>query len=52
MNLGKEAFDKKRIIIKYLHTSKMIADGLTKVLEKKDFNIFRELILGEEDKTA
>jgi hypothetical protein len=53
MNLGKEALEMNRIIVKYLHTSKMIADGLTKVLEKKDFVIFRMLILGEEsDGTA
>jgi hypothetical protein len=49
MNLGKEALEKNRIIIRYLHTSKMITDGLTKVLEKKDFNMFRKLILGEEE---
>jgi hypothetical protein len=48
MNLGKEALENKRIIIKYFLTSKMIADGLTKMLEKKDFNIFWKLILGGE----
>ncbi len=48
MNLGKEALEKKRIIVKYLHTLKMIVDGLTQVLELKDFTIFRKLILGEE----
>jgi hypothetical protein len=53
MNLGKEAPEMNRIIVKYLHTLKMIADGLTKVLEKQDFVIFRRLILVEEsDETA
>jgi hypothetical protein len=53
MNLGKEALEMNRIIVKYLHMSKMIADGLTKVLEKQDFVIFQRLILGEEsDETA
>jgi hypothetical protein len=48
MNLCKEAVDEKRVRIAYIHTSKMIADGLTKALEGKAFGIFKQNVLGQQ----
>jgi hypothetical protein len=48
MNLCREAVEEKRIKVEYIHTSKMLADGLTKVLEGKEFTSFRNNLLGLE----
>ena len=48
MNLCREAIQEKGIIVEYIHTSKMLADGLTKVLEGKEFTSFRNNLLGLE----
>ncbi len=48
MNLCKEAVDEERVRIAYVHTSKMIADGLTKALEGKAFITFKRNMLGEQ----
>jgi hypothetical protein len=42
MNLCKEAVDEKCIRITYIHTSRMIADGLSKALEGKAFIAFKQ----------
>jgi hypothetical protein len=46
MNLCKEALEDKRIKIAYIHTTKMLADGLTKPLEGKAFQDFVKALLG------
>ena len=46
MNLCKEAVEEKRIRIAYIHTTKMLADGLMKPLEGKAFQVFRRALLG------
>ncbi len=48
MNLCREAVQEKRIKVEYIHTSKMLADGLTKVFEGKEFISFRNNLLGIE----
>ena len=48
MNLCREAVQEKRIKVEYVHTSKMLADGLTKVFEGKEFTSFRNNMLGIE----
>ena len=52
--LCKEGLDRGRLEIKYTHTSKMIADGLTKPLEGKPFMNFasKELGIIQQDKTT
>ena len=45
MNLCQEAVQEKRIKVEYVHTSKMLADGLTKVFEGKEFTSFRNNML-------
>ncbi len=46
MNLCKEAVEEKRIRITYIHTTKMLADGLTKPLDGKAFQDFMKALLG------
>jgi hypothetical protein len=46
MNVGREAILEERIKVVYCHTSRMIADGLTKALEGSAFVTFADLILG------
>jgi len=46
MELVKQALKDKRIIIKYINTKQMLADGLTKALEGEDFVRFAEHLLG------
>jgi len=46
MELVKQALKDKRIIIKYINTKLMLADGLTKALEGEDFVRFAEHLLG------
>lgn len=46
MNLVSEAVTEKRIKIEYVHTSKMKADGFTKVLDGSSFDTFPSMILG------
>jgi hypothetical protein len=38
MNIGREAILEERIKVIYCHTSRMIADGLTKVLKGMHFS--------------
>jgi hypothetical protein len=45
MNLCKEGVEEKRIRIAYIHTTKMLADGLMKPLEGKAFQVFRRALL-------
>jgi len=45
MHLCKEGVDQRRFKIVYVHTKRMIADGLTKALEKRDFEIFMDHLL-------
>ncbi len=40
MNLVLEAVNERRIVAEYVHTLKMFADGLTKVLDGADFDSF------------
>jgi hypothetical protein len=48
MNLiGKEAVKEKRITICYNHTTKMVADCLTKAMEGSHFVRFASLIMGK-----
>jgi hypothetical protein len=46
MNLCREAVDEKRIRIAYVHTTKMLADGLTKPLEGSTFKVFMKALMG------
>ena len=46
MELCKEGLEQKRFDVKYVHTSKMIADGLSKPLEGKSFLTFANTLLG------
>jgi hypothetical protein len=46
MNLAKEMITENKIIIFNKNTSKMIADGLSKILTGDAFKIFKNIILG------
>ncbi len=46
MNLCREAVDEKRIRIAYVHTTKMLADGLMKPLEGSTFKVFMKALMG------
>ena len=46
MELVKQALQDNRIIIEYINTKQMLADGLTKALEGEDFIVFAESMLG------
>jgi len=46
VNLGKECFDEKRAIVVYCNTKKMRADGVSKVLEGKDYEEFSSFVQG------
>ena len=46
MNVGREAILEERIKVVYCHTSRMIANCLTKALEGSAFVTFADLILG------
>ena len=45
-NLGKESVDEKRIVVLYINTKDMMADGLSKVLEGAPFHKFASCVLG------
>ena len=45
MNLCKEGVDQKKFCIVYVRTKRMIADGCTKALEKRDFEVFMNCLL-------
>ncbi len=49
MNVGREAILEERIKVVYCHTSRMIADGLTKALEGSAFITIADLILGHHE---
>ncbi len=46
MDVGREAILEERIKVVYCHMSRMIADGLTKVLEGNAILTFTDMILG------
>jgi len=46
-NLGKEMVDAKRIMVRYINTKEMMADGLSKILEGEPFQKFASCVLGE-----
>ena len=45
--MGKESVDEKRIVVLYINTKDMMADGLSKVLEGAPFFKFASCILGQ-----
>ena len=45
MNLCKEGVDQNKLKIVYVPMKWMIADGCTKALEKKDFEVFMNCLL-------
>jgi hypothetical protein len=46
MNLGKESVNEKRVLVRYLNTKEMMADGASKVLEGAAFRKYAEFVLG------
>ncbi len=46
MHLGKECVDNKWVVVKYMNTKKMPADGASKVLEGAAFQQFSDVVLG------
>ncbi len=46
LHLVMETLAQKRVTVKYIHTSGMIADGLTKTLDGADFDFFTDHVLG------
>jgi hypothetical protein len=46
MNLCREAVDEKPIKIDYIHTTQMLADGLTKPLEGNAIRVFMKALIG------
>jgi hypothetical protein len=46
MNLGKESLKQKRMVVRYLNTKEMMADGASKVLEGAAFQKFAEFVQG------
>jgi hypothetical protein len=47
-----EAVKEWRVVIRYIPTSLMIADGLTKPLEGKAFDFFAKMVLGHDNKST
>jgi len=52
MYLTMEALQEKKLCVKYIHTSEISADGLTKVLEGSDFDFFVDQALGTNKSTS
>jgi hypothetical protein len=52
MFLVLEAVRESRVIIRYVPTSLMIADGLTKPLEGKAFAFFVKTVMGHDNKST
>jgi hypothetical protein len=46
LHLVMETLAQKRVTVKYINTSGMIADGLTKTLDGADFDFFTDHVLG------
>jgi hypothetical protein len=46
MHLGKESVDSKRIMVKYMNTKQMPADGASKILEGAAFQQFADVVQG------
>ena len=46
MELVKQALQEERIMLRYVNTKQMLADGLTKALEGEDLLVFAEHMLG------
>jgi len=47
-----EAVKEWRVVIRYIPTSLMNADGLTKPLEGKAFDFFAKMVLGHDNKST
>jgi hypothetical protein len=47
-----EAVKESRVVIRYIPTSLMIADGLPKPLEGKAFDFFAKTVLGHDNKST
>ena len=52
MFLVKEAIEKRKLRVRYVHTSQMSADGLTKILDGMDFDFFVGETLGANKSTC
>jgi hypothetical protein len=52
MFLVLEAVKESRVKIRYVPTSMMIADGLTKPLEGKAFHFFAKTVMGHDNKST
>jgi hypothetical protein len=52
MYLTMEALQEQKVCVKYIHTSEMSADGLTKVLHGSDFDFFVDQALGTNKSTG
>jgi hypothetical protein len=52
MHVAMEAITEKRIVVKYVHTLSMIADGVTKALDGSDFDFFVDQTLGTNKSTS
>jgi hypothetical protein len=52
MHLGKECVDRKKVLLQYLNTQKMPADGTSKILEGAAFQQFSDTVekMKNEDK--
>ena len=46
INLAKEMLEEERAVVKYLKTTEMPADGVSKVLEGKPHRRFADFVLG------
>jgi hypothetical protein len=52
MFLVLEAVKSSRVIIQYIPTALMIADGLTKTIDGKAFDFFAKTILGHDNEST
>ena len=52
MFLVLELLKEQRVTIRYIHTSGMVADGLTKPIDGKDFDYFVNKLLGFDKKST
>jgi hypothetical protein len=52
MFLVMEAIKGKKLRVKFIHTSQMSADGLTKILDEADFDFFVDQALGANKSTG
>jgi hypothetical protein len=52
MFLVREAIEERKLRVRYVHTSQMSADGLTKILDGSDFDFFVDQALGANKSTG